>query len=79
VIDPPTRVVVRWRKQGGAETGEWRCPHCNAQCAGSATYKCYCGRVENPEFNPYLTPHSCGGLCGRGEGTALPLLLLRAC
>ena len=57
----------RWRKQGaGGAAGEWRCPHCNAPCSGGATYKCYCGKVTEPEANPYITPHSCGGLCGRG-------------
>lgn len=28
-------------------------------------YFCYCGKKENPEFDPWLPPHSCGDLCGR--------------
>lgn len=28
-------------------------------------YFCFCGKKENPEFDPWLPPHSCGNLCGR--------------
>ena len=28
-------------------------------------YFCYCGKEENPEFDPWLPPHSCGNICGR--------------
>lgn len=28
-------------------------------------YFCFCGKTENPEFDPWLPPHSCGNLCGR--------------
>lgn len=28
-------------------------------------YYCFCGKEENPEFDPWLPPHTCGNLCGR--------------
>jgi len=46
----------------------WRCPHCNKghhEREGPPVPLCFCGKVRHPEFNPYITPHSCGDLCGR--------------
>src|SRR5690348_9678269 len=31
-------------------------------------YKCFCGKTSNPEFNAYVTPHSCGSTCGKTRG-----------
>ena len=28
-------------------------------------YFCYCGKEKDPEFDPWLPPHSCGNICGR--------------
>ncbi|GFR41388.1 hypothetical protein Agub_g2071 [Astrephomene gubernaculifera] len=47
---------------------EWGCPKC--RCTYPAAdiprqYKCFCGKVTNPEFDPWVTPHTCGELCGR--------------
>lgn len=54
----------------------WRCPHCNKvhrEHEGPPISRCFCGKVTNPEFNPYITPHSCGDLCGRMRiGTDCP-------
>ncbi|ELR18860.1 uncharacterized protein ACA1_036940 [Acanthamoeba castellanii str. Neff] len=54
----------------------WRCPHCNKthrQHEGPPVSRCFCGKYANPEFNPYITPHSCGDLCGRMRaGTDCP-------
>ncbi|KAK3846869.1 MAG: hypothetical protein J3R72DRAFT_343133, partial [Linnemannia gamsii] len=46
----------------------WRCPGCqNTQVSIPQDYRCFCGKVNNPDFNRYLTPHSCGELCGRSR------------
>ena len=29
-------------------------------------YFCFCGKDEDPPFDPWLVPHSCGQVCGRG-------------
>eukprot|EP00899_Mesostigma_viride_P026266 jgi/Mesvir1/6824/Mv09009-RA.1 len=56
---------------GGASDGNaatWRCPACQAiQTANpdNLRYLCLCRRMEDPPVDFYLTPHSCGELCGR--------------
>lgn len=43
-------------------------PKCRGQYAQwsiPSKYVCFCGRRENPEFDPWLPPHSCGDTCGR--------------
>ena len=39
-------------------------------CVGLSTkvprqYTCFCGRVSNPEWDPYEVPHTCGEPCSR--------------
>ena len=42
----------------------WSCPNCTDNYVGKCpTYRCFCGRQDCPEFNPYTLPHSCGRLC----------------
>ncbi|KAG6549717.1 hypothetical protein Mapa_008697 [Marchantia paleacea] len=46
--------------------GNWRCPGCQAVeliTARDLRYNCFCGQVDNPSVDHYLTPHSCGGPC----------------
>ncbi len=46
--------------------GNWRCPGCQAVQLISADelhYYCFCGQVEEPSLDYYITPHSCGGPC----------------
>lgn len=46
----------------------WNCPACPCTYPEEAypnVYTCFCGRTINPEYNPYLPPHSCGLICGR--------------
>jgi NF-X1-type zinc finger protein NFXL1 len=44
----------------------WHCPACRApQGAYPTEYRCLCGRVREPAFDPYLPAHTCGGVCGR--------------
>ncbi|KAF9211980.1 FKBP12-associated protein [Podila verticillata] len=44
----------------------------NCQVSIPKDYNCFCGKVQNPEFNRYFTPHSCGELllaCGNHRCT----------
>ncbi|CAG8542480.1 2165_t:CDS:2 [Paraglomus occultum] len=44
----------------------WRCPGCQNRNTDIPTeYKCFCGKSKDPEMNRYITPHSCGDVCGR--------------
>ncbi|KAH9492637.1 NF-X1-type zinc finger protein nfxl1 [Bulinus truncatus] len=46
----------------------WHCPKCRYEYSQSecpTTYNCFCGKVDNPKFDPWLVPHSCGAKCGR--------------
>ncbi|GAB6023932.1 NF-X1-type zinc finger protein nfxl1 [Chamberlinius hualienensis] len=47
---------------------KWFCPKCRYEYRKEnipTKYFCYCGQVENPSFDPWLVPHSCGNVCGR--------------
>ncbi|KAK6202512.1 uncharacterized protein RJT21DRAFT_118563 [Scheffersomyces amazonensis] len=42
---------------------EWRCPSCNVATKEiPKLFKCWCGKVTNPEVNSFL-PFSCGNTC----------------
>lgn len=54
-----------------SQSVEWPCPACREVLhSRPGKYKCYCGKVVRPEVNRYLTPHSCGQLCGRKRPNA---------
>lgn len=43
----------------------WRCPGCQyTRTVIPKEYVCFCGKQLNPDYNKYITPHSCGQLCG---------------
>ncbi|GAO47095.1 hypothetical protein G7K_1307-t1 [Saitoella complicata NRRL Y-17804] len=76
------KCITKWAKsslemkEGTTEAKEnWRCPGCQ-QTYGRAEvpkqYKCWCGKVENPVVDRFLTPHSCGEICGRGRSDGCP-------
>lgn len=47
---------------------QWQCPKCRKDYESSAipsTYFCFCGQKVNPEFQPWLVPHSCGETCNK--------------
>jgi hypothetical protein len=50
----------------------WRCPGCQATQHSVPSDKCFCGRTRSPELDPYITPHSCGGICGKRRGHGCP-------
>lgn len=42
----------------------WRCPGCQtARQEIPDRYRCWCGKVENPDQSPLFPPHSCGQIC----------------
>lgn len=53
---------------GQSQGSNWRCPGCQSVQLSSPDelrYYCFCGKVQEPEVEFYLTPHSCGGPCGK--------------
>ncbi|GLI68797.1 hypothetical protein VaNZ11_013294, partial [Volvox africanus] len=60
---------------------EWGCPKCRSTYPATDIprhYKCFCGKVTNPEFDAWVTPHSCGEICGKplSDGCGHTCLLL---
>ncbi|GFR97491.1 NF-X1-type zinc finger protein NFXL1 [Elysia marginata] len=46
----------------------WFCPKCRHEYSQSqcpTRYYCFCGKEQDPKFDPWLVPHSCGAVCGR--------------
>lgn len=47
---------------------DFHCPKCRCSYAASRApraYTCFCGKQEDPEWDPWLAPHTCGELCSR--------------
>ena len=45
---------------------KWRCPGCQyMRTAKPRGYYCFCTKVDEPEAQRFVTPHSCGEVCGR--------------
>jgi len=45
---------------------KWQCPKCRhdyKQADCPTKYFCFCGKEENPPFDPWIVPHSCGQQC----------------
>ncbi|CBK20994.2 uncharacterized protein [Blastocystis hominis] len=58
--------AIKNKQSTSSVSREWTCKYCNKEnTAVPNRYFCYCGKKENPEFDPWLPPHSCGNLCGR--------------
>ena len=51
----------------GSDSGrplEWACPKCRTTRQPiPRKYVCYCGKVDDPPFDPWILPHSCGETC----------------
>lgn len=43
-----------------------KCRHKYKQIECPTHSYCFCGKVCDPKFDPWLIPHSCGQTCGRG-------------
>ncbi|XP_030060668.1 transcriptional repressor NF-X1 isoform X1 [Microcaecilia unicolor] len=62
--------IKKWARSPAsqAEDGNsgWRCPACqNVSARVPSVYTCFCGKINNPEWNRNEIPHSCGELCGK--------------
>ncbi|CAD2215925.1 NF-X1 type zinc finger/R3H domain containing protein, putative [Angomonas deanei] len=60
--------VKRWTKTGQNDVGgksTFSCPQCRQSSTPPNGYVCFCGKVSNPKFDPFLIPHSCGTVCAR--------------
>ncbi|XP_022103118.1 NF-X1-type zinc finger protein NFXL1-like isoform X1 [Acanthaster planci] len=73
--------VQKWAKEGALQnnmmleddaavtnSSMWSCPKCRYESPSSAIpkrYTCYCGKVIDPPFHPWLSPHSCGEMCAK--------------
>eukprot|EP00833_Pecoramyces_ruminatium_P005032 jgi/Orpsp1_1/1179064/evm.model.c7180000067794.1 len=61
--------IKKWAKTDVSTAGKdggWRCPGCQSAINEvPSKYTCFCGKIENPRFNPYITPHSCTNICGK--------------
>ncbi|KAJ8010156.1 hypothetical protein DPEC_G00072050, partial [Dallia pectoralis] len=62
--------IKKWAHSPASQADEtndgWRCPACqNVVFQPPNTYKCFCGKVTNPEFQRSEIPHSCGDMCGK--------------
>lgn len=48
------------------ESLKWCCPKCRYEYKPGekpSRYFCFCGKVENPPYDPWTLPHSCGQIC----------------
>ncbi|KAF9164685.1 FKBP12-associated protein [Actinomortierella ambigua] len=75
--------ISTWAKKSledsSAVGNGWRCPGCqNTQVSIPRDYSCFCGKVHNPDYNRYFTPHSCGELCGRSRECPHPCNIRKA-
>ena len=46
----------------------WNCPKCRKDYSQSnypSIYSCYCKKIKNPEYDPWIIPHSCNQKCGK--------------
>lgn len=46
----------------------WQCPNCRGAHElnrAPRDYYCYCGKVKDPEHDPWRAPHTCSQRCGR--------------
>ncbi|KAK3604749.1 hypothetical protein CHS0354_017856 [Potamilus streckersoni] len=51
----------------------WRCPACqNVTFKFPNEYRCFCGKVRDPDVNMMDTPHCCGDICNKSRGRDCP-------
>lgn len=66
------KCISQWYKSSStASANEWRCPGCQSiTTLIPNVYRCFCKKAENPALQKFVTPHSCGSLCGKDRGCA---------
>lgn len=66
------RCIKKWAKSSKADLG-WRCPACqNVTSKIPYEYRCFCGKVHDPEWNRMDAAHTCGQVCGRSQADRRP-------
>ncbi|XP_033761970.1 transcriptional repressor NF-X1-like [Pecten maximus] len=71
------RCVKKWARSSAAvdesEESGWRCPACQNKCDKfPSQYRCFCGKVRDPDFNRMEIPHSCGEMCSKKRADNCP-------
>ncbi|XP_071551737.1 protein shuttle craft [Panulirus ornatus] len=59
--------IKKWAKSSTGDAG-WRCPACQGSTPKVPNaYRCFCGKMREPEWNRRDIAHSCGEICGRSR------------
>ncbi|CCW72145.1 unnamed protein product [Phytomonas sp. Hart1] len=73
------RCIQRWGREGASSfrlneaSSLFCCPQCRTEHIDSVKeYKCFCGKVTNPPYDPFVIPHSCGNTCGKARMNGCP-------
>ncbi|KAL5006386.1 hypothetical protein ScPMuIL_015192 [Solemya velum] len=66
------RCIKKWARSPAAiinaDSTGWRCPACqNVTQKVPSQYRCFCGKVRDPDWNRMDTPHSCGDVCSKAR------------
>jgi NF-X1-type zinc finger protein NFXL1 len=66
------------KQKNQRNTNCWGCPKCRKLYSTvPLNYSCFCGKVENPVFNPWHVAHSCGEECAvKNPSCGHPCMLL---
>ena len=58
--------IKKWASHSLGEGPVWRCPGCQTPSdTVPREYRCWCGKMENPDVDRLATPHSCSQPCLR--------------
>ena len=68
------KCVRKWASSSTKETKSWRCPGCQSTKIDDELelYNCWCGKVDTPIFDKYVTPHGCQNNCGKPPKVGCP-------
>jgi transcriptional repressor NF-X1 len=68
--------IKKWASHSLGEGTVWRCPGCQTPTETvPQEYRCWCGKVENPEVDRLATPHSCTQPCLRQRKSGCQCML----
>ncbi|ELT89307.1 hypothetical protein CAPTEDRAFT_178429 [Capitella teleta] len=70
--------IQKWVREGSFQRANfedaenkplpWCCPKCRHEYEPfdcPTRYMCFCSKEQDPSFDPWLVPHSCGQVCGK--------------
>jgi len=68
--------IQKWAKMKSENDSgflSFLCPGCTLEITEKpAQYHCFCSQTVEPNFNAFITPHSCGLTCSRSRGVTCP-------